>query len=182
MTTLSDVMAFLAHLLYLIAWVWLFAAWRVRRKLPQARLSGRLLPVLAIYGILAAVSDAIRMTSTPTEHGGAFTAIMGVILTAGMLVLTERLDRLPDTGEDMISDRLVRLDETLHRIDPTLAAIDFDMTVIPARLDSEGQPIKRFDSLKATINANGSFQWDGREWDNPNHLATAWANRLKNTH
>lgn len=181
MTTLSDVMAVLAHLLYLIAWVWLFASWRVRRKMPQARLSGRLLPVLAVYGILAAMSDTIRMTSTPAENGGAFTAVMGVVLTAGMLVLTERLDRLPDAGEDMISDQLIRLDTALHRIDSTLAAIDFDMTVIPARLDSEGQPIKRFDNMKATISTNGIFQWDGREWDNPNQLAAAWANRLKNT-
>lgn len=179
MTTLSDVMAVLAHLLYVIAWVWLFAAWRPRRRSPRARTTGRLLPVLAAWGALAVVSDAFRMASAAGARGGAFTAIAGVALTALMLVLTERLDRLPAGGEDAIADRLVRLDAALHRIDPALTALDFDMTVMPARLGADGMPAERYDALRAEIRPDGVIRWDGRDWGDPARLAAAWAVRLR---
>ena len=180
MTTLSDVMAVLAHLLYIIAWIWLFASWRVRRRSPRARTAGHLLPVFATWGAIAIISDTIRIMSAANPHGGAFTAVIGVILTALMLVLTERLDRLPAGGEDVIANQLVRLDDALHRIDPTLTALDFDMTVMPARLDADGMPAERYDGLKADISEDGVFHWDGRNWRKPERLASAWATRLRN--
>lgn len=117
--------------------------------------------------------------SAANLHGGAFTAVIGVILTAFMLVMTERLDRLPAGGEDVIADRLVRLDDALHRIDPTLTALDFDMTVMPARLGADGMPTERYDALRAEIGPDGVFRWDGRDWGDPVSLAAAWTIRLQ---
>lgn len=78
--------------------------------------------------------------------------------------------------EDLLSDWIVRLDDALHALDPTLGVLDFEDRLMPARFDHD-VPLMRFDALTAlmvVIEDAPVVLCDGRSFREPGRLAVAW--------
>lgn len=81
--------------------------------------------------------------------------------------------------EERAADWIVRLDDALRSIDPTLGALDFGERLMPARFGDDG-PTERYDRLTAVLATEGSSaDYRGVTYHEPEALARAWAGELR---
>ena len=81
--------------------------------------------------------------------------------------------------ETVVVDWLDRLDACLRARDPRLTVLDFDMRLMPARVDGEGTPVRRFDDLTVVLRPGVRAVAAGRVFDSPERLADWWGTRLR---
>lgn len=77
-----------------------------------------------------------------------------IAFSDGRMILVPAPPFLSPMTEDRIAAWIVRLDDALRALDPTLGALDFGQRLMPARFDEDG-PIKRYDRLTAILGVDG---------------------------
>lgn len=83
--------------------------------------------------------------------------------------------------EELASDWIVRLDDAMHALDPTLGVIDFEERLMPARFD-DGEPVERYDQLAARLfvdEPGAGAVLRGETYREPDALARAWMAMLR---
>lgn len=78
--------------------------------------------------------------------------------------------------EKLAADWIVRLDEALRALDPTLGVIDFDDRLVPARFDHD-EPSARYDMPAARLSVFKGIMFAtfmGEPFREPERLAAVW--------